>query len=282
MRSNGESPAHALAKALIAGAARSAGLEASTEVTAPGGQRADVFIVGGARPLAVEVQLSSETHGQLRARTARWAADGVDCLWVVGPKCSPAAAAAGVQAVPLRPAGDTVELPPMDAVGEGIVVSLSRAVVAYIEGSLRRQLPDREVAEVVVFANECWRCRQRSAVWAARRCEVCRRCGQRAGGSYLVDPAESVVPAADVAATVSSLAAAAGLQVSAIRKRDSKAAGRRYLSHGCPGCDALFGAAYLFEDFAEALYGDATLATVDIALAGRPSGGEHWCLPAAR
>ncbi|MCT9010538.1 competence protein CoiA family protein [Streptomyces rhizosphaerihabitans] len=79
----GESPGHLLLKADLAAAARAAGWHSALEVAAPhGGWRADVLAVcADGRRFALEAQLSPITEREVRERTDRYAADGVEVCW---------------------------------------------------------------------------------------------------------------------------------------------------------------------------------------------------------
>lgn len=81
----GESMEHHLLKLQLATAIREAGWFAELEVRAPHGTwRADVMASSpdGARRIAWEAQLSAITEDEIRARTERFARDGVAVCWV--------------------------------------------------------------------------------------------------------------------------------------------------------------------------------------------------------
>ncbi len=85
--SNGESSLHRWLKHCCAEAIRGAGWEAVVEAQRTesdrGGWRADVLAVGPAsKRVAFEVQLASMTLDEGRFRTAQYATDGVDSVWV--------------------------------------------------------------------------------------------------------------------------------------------------------------------------------------------------------
>ncbi|MFF3069459.1 competence protein CoiA [Kitasatospora sp. NPDC057936] len=80
-----ESMEHHLVKLQLAHAARAAGWYADLEVRAPDGTwRADVMASSpdGAHRMAWEAQLSPITRDEVRERTDRYAADGIDACWV--------------------------------------------------------------------------------------------------------------------------------------------------------------------------------------------------------
>lgn len=83
----GETPAHLALKRLLATLIRDAGgtaiLEATPSDTDQGGWRADVLGIGtGGRRIAFEAQLAAMTVEDGLERTARYAADGIDTVWV--------------------------------------------------------------------------------------------------------------------------------------------------------------------------------------------------------
>ncbi|GIH20704.1 competence protein CoiA family protein [Rugosimonospora africana] len=81
----GESIEHRLLKSAIAAAVRMAGWHAALEVTAPDRRwRADVLATSpdGARRVAWEAQLARQHDDDTMARTAGYAADGVEVVWV--------------------------------------------------------------------------------------------------------------------------------------------------------------------------------------------------------
>ncbi|MEU4218254.1 competence protein CoiA family protein [Actinoplanes sp. NPDC026623] len=82
---NGETAAHRLLKSAIAAAVRRAGWHAELEAAGPGQRwRADVLAVSpdGSRRVAWEAQLAQQHVDETRARTARYAEDGVEVVWV--------------------------------------------------------------------------------------------------------------------------------------------------------------------------------------------------------
>ncbi|WIB65290.1 hypothetical protein [Curtobacterium sp. MCBD17_040] len=83
-----ESPEHLSTKALVAEVAAECGWTAQVE--APSADRswiADVLLTKpGRKPVAVEVQWASQTPETFAARAKRYRADGVHCVWLVGPK----------------------------------------------------------------------------------------------------------------------------------------------------------------------------------------------------
>ena len=85
--SQGETPEHLALKILIAGLIRDAGgravLEATPDDTDHGGWRADVLGIGaGGSRIAFEVQLAGMTVQEGQDRTARYAADGINTIWL--------------------------------------------------------------------------------------------------------------------------------------------------------------------------------------------------------
>lgn len=82
-----ESPDHQLAKIALVQGLRAAGYSAVVERPGrtPEGDDwvADVYLEAEGRAIAFEVQLSQQHWDQYRERTARYAASGVKCLWLV-------------------------------------------------------------------------------------------------------------------------------------------------------------------------------------------------------
>ncbi|MFJ1757348.1 competence protein CoiA [Kitasatospora sp. NPDC088134] len=86
-----ESMEHHLLKLELAGAIRAAGWHAELEVAAPDGSwRADVMAHSpdGSRRIAWEAQLSPITVDDIRARTERYAADGIGVCWVTSRRAA--------------------------------------------------------------------------------------------------------------------------------------------------------------------------------------------------
>jgi hypothetical protein len=82
---NGETPDHRLLKSAIAAAVRMAGWHATLEAEGPDRRwRADVLAVSadGSRMVAWEAQLAQQHDDDTRSRTARYADDGVEVVWV--------------------------------------------------------------------------------------------------------------------------------------------------------------------------------------------------------
>jgi competence protein CoiA len=81
----GETIEHRLLKSALAAAVRLTGWHAALEATAPDRSwRADVMATSpdGARRAAWEAQLSRQHEDDTTARTARYAADGIEVIWV--------------------------------------------------------------------------------------------------------------------------------------------------------------------------------------------------------
>jgi len=82
---NGETPDHRLLKSAIAAAVRAAGWQAGLEAEGPDRRwRADVLAISpdGRRRVAWEAQLAHQHNDETLARSARYADDGIDVVWV--------------------------------------------------------------------------------------------------------------------------------------------------------------------------------------------------------
>ena len=246
---------HVRMKALVADVSAELGWTATVE--APAADRswiADVLLEQeGRRPIAVEVQWSSQTDTVFQERSRRYERDGVICQWLAGPKNHHSSA--GVRAVPIDGDADDMgmllpgnvgsELQRMPA-ADGLRLLLGGRVREHFEA-------DVDAVGVSVGMTKCWResCGRWVSVWYVTAVRMRTMCGQVCSVSIAsryptltTDRAETWMEE-----PVRAAIARSGLPVATeYRAFSSRTAKQWYLAQHCPHCNTPFGDIPLWSD----------------------------------
>lgn len=157
-----ESAEHLYCKALIARAAHDAGWTVTTERAgvSPDGEDwvADVFCEKGTAKLALEVQMSPQTHAETVRRQLRYKASGVRGAWFYGAKAHKGAAVVNrsTPAFTLTP----VVVGQVPAV-QGFDVSITEFVRGMMQKRLVWAVPEYNSPDYVEFLfDTCWACKK--------------------------------------------------------------------------------------------------------------------------
>ncbi|MDX6453836.1 MAG: hypothetical protein QOH16_3885 [Gaiellaceae bacterium] len=270
----GETFQHLWAKTEIVRACADAGWDAQTEV-AGNGWRADVLATRGSARVAFEVQWSPQDQQTCRLRQERYSADGIRGCWLYrGDTPNPA-----VRELPifrLVPDKETVAL--VDFAGQQH--SVREFVTLLLGGKIRYSATVSANLRVSFVDYACWKCKLPAHIYYAQQLS---RCGHSLGW----DPADQWQDADVFDPAVLRLVkqwlaregSGAGIRLGAIKKRYSKTVEQRYLSFGCPHCDAIFGNFFIRNDLLDAVLDDYHVARIETE--GQATGGRqrHWCFP---
>lgn len=244
----GESPDHLEMKGLVAAAAREAGWDSVIEYPAPDRSWiADVMVSRDGKRCALEIQFSRQDADEFLRRQERYAAEGIECLWLAAEVNRDAAAVVPSVMIGGTPGARTLSVPAaftgseaLDAAG-AIAHLLNERVKPFVELVVRAY--SMQTAMV-----KCWRgeCNRWITAWRLDDLQVETRCGQKGTllakhyyGSriFLTDRIERII--ADRVMPIlkkSDLPAPMFLST-----RFSKTAGCSYLALCCPYCNALQG-----------------------------------------
>lgn len=178
-----ESPEHLRAKTLVAEAAESAGWKATIEYPAPDRSWiADVLLEKGDRRLVVEVQLSPQSIQGFEYRQGRYLADGLECVWLVGPRIGHLP-----NSVPyyrFTPDLDQQSIRLQASIAGGKTdLAVSEAIPLLIEGGIADEIePFVTSIRVATRMSKCFqtKCDRWFTAWYVEAVDVNTRCGQSA------------------------------------------------------------------------------------------------------
>lgn len=251
-----ESAEHLALKAAAEAAAKACGWAATIEYPGPDREWiADVLAEKGGRRVAIEIQLSPQQPLEFVRRQERYAASGIECVWLVARHNKHNAAQVPSYTVKYSSDEIIVETPATDLGEPGGDVDLTTAIRGALTGHRIRFIE----ATVTTFSistgmKKCFRseCREWMTICFLERVQVETRCGLKGsvgaeyfGRLHLEDRAErSAWPVILKALyTDSDLAKPAPL-----RMKNSDAAGHAYLGYTCPNCGYLQGDLHLIRE----------------------------------
>lgn len=259
----GESAEHLAVKTAVLRAAQTLGWDGVPEFPADDRQWiADVMLSKGARRVAIEVQMSGQTADEYVYRQGRYAAEGIECIWLVRRNDERLIEVPSVQ-VHFRKDPMTVVAGPRH-VNEALLTAFLGEL---LEGELRwRERGIGNVTASVTWgAHQCYRCSELSIVYRKGDHTVasCPRC-ERATWHDAFRTA-NVAPI--------KAATALGLHLP-MAKPGRYQTLRRKQEHGlgCPSCGSYFYPAHLeWLGTDDAIYTTATTASTSVQA--------HWCQP---
>lgn len=230
----GETETHRHLKALAVRIARANGWEAATEVEglSPSGETwvADVMARRAGARVAVEIQWSPQTDAETLLRQARYAANGVRCLWLFRQPKFPISYAVPAARIAGNPAeGFTATLP-----GDGgQCVELEDFLAAAFRSRLRFGISVDAPARLRASKGHlhCWACGAETNIITRLQLivgphEFPFSVPDLTNHPELYDEIRRRLP---------------NLLTSSVKLRSSETQKRRYLSNGCQHCDAFIG-----------------------------------------
>lgn len=251
-----ESPEHLALKAAAEAAAKACGWAATIEYPGPDREWiADVLAEKDGRRVAIEIQLSPQQPAEFVRRQERYAASGIECIWLIAPSNKPNAAQ--VPSFTVKHSSDEVIIEtPTTHLGEpGGDVDLATAIRSALTGHHKGFVEATVTAfSISTGMKKCFRteCRAWMTICFLESVQIETRCGLKGsiraeyfGRLHLEDRAErSAWPAILKALyTDSDLAKPAPL-----RMKNSDAAGHPYLGYTCPNCGYLQGDLHLVRE----------------------------------
>lgn len=276
---------HLRAKHEIVLACRSAGYEALTEVSGDG-WRADVLACKGNVKIAFEVQWSPQTWEETQERQRKYKEAGIRGCWLF--KRPPVQSRANND-VPLFKIEVTEE--------EAVVVfnpysyeewnarhnrriDLTDFVIALLQGKIKfcdhlTSLP-RQTVRMVFVEITCWKCAKPFHVYYVQ--DLVSGCGDNLEANCF-DPQFVAI-----AIRLRSDERYSQIKTGYIKERYSKTINEKYVSFGCPHCDAIVGDFFLrHEILPEARYDEDEAPAIfeeEITLSSLVSAPvNHWCFP---
>ncbi|MCZ7545096.1 MAG: competence protein CoiA family protein [Anaerolineae bacterium] len=276
---------HLKAKHNIVLACRAVGYEAITEASGEG-WRADVLATKGNVKVAFEVQWSAQSWEVTQERQQQYRAAGIRGCWLF--KRPPARYRAN-RDVPLfrlvvtEEAATVIFNPVSYETWEGTGnrrVPLTDFVTALLTGKIkfcdRLQTQRRQKVRIVFVETGCWRCHRPHHVYYVHDLQT--SCGDTVEADYFARQIIAIVRQFKESPDGQQL------QIGHIKERYSKTVNAKYMSFGCPHCDAIVGDFFLHHEIIPkaACYEDQAPAILEteITLSELLSRGhEHWCFP---
>jgi hypothetical protein len=270
----GETFQHLWAKTEIVRACADAGWDAQTEV-AGNGWRADVLATPGSARVAFEVQWSPQDEQTCRLRQQRYEADGIRGCWLYRGD-TPSPAERELPIFRLVSEKETVAQVELGGQHHGVREFAS----LLLGGKVRYSATARAYLRVSFVDYPCWKCKLPAHIYYAQELSRCGRyLGWDSAGQW--HDADEFNPAVVnlVKQWLAGGGSDAGIKLGAIKKRYSKTVDQRYLSFGCPHCDAIFGNFFIRNDLLDAILDDYHVARIESE--GQAIGGRqgHWCFP---
>ncbi len=283
-----ESVEHLYIKQAIIDAARSAGYQATPEVSGDD-WRADVLVTNGKWRVVFEVQWSPQTLTETIERQERYNRDGLKVCWLFRKLPTEVKQYEWVprQDLPIF----ELKVEPQLSV---LLNELTIDIRTFVEALLTRRIIWNDVivekqqqhVKVVFFYIRCWKCQKNSHIYYVDA-DYAHCCDTR-GGRYRewIDPDAEFVRTEfrpEVIAAVKQFVATRegrGLKVGAIKRRYSYTEKTAYLSFGCFHCYALFGNFFLQADIFRARsdgYCVASFSRTVQVLKPRAISFPHWC-----
>jgi hypothetical protein len=278
-RGSGETYQHLWAKAEVLQACVESGWSAASEV-AGDDWRADVLATRGSARIAFEVQWSPQLEEEALPRQLRYEAAGVRGCWLFR----------GEPPLPARPGLPMFALRPEDeqkAVVDhaGATYTLRQFVAKLLAGEVRFRPRAQALLRVSFIDMDCWKCRRRGHIYYAQQLSCCGHeidyaLTREARDSGLDPFAPGLV--ATVQEWLGGPGRQSGIALGPIKQRYSRTMETRYLSFGCPHCDALFGEWFVREAVLDAAVCDHACARFEVTrpMLGAADRQGHWCLPA--
>jgi competence protein CoiA len=273
----GETGQHLRAKGIAVEGARAAGWQAEPEVRGDG-WIADVFAVGGARKVALEIQWSAQRPDEFERRQARYAADGIRCAWFTRHERSVLPPQHDLPVFHLAVTDDNVTT----TIGD-INMPLADAVTALLSGriSYRDHVSTGQPAtiRVMCFKHPCNRCSAVSMVWEVECETITGPCGtiaehQQEGTIWGDERPETDT---DIRHRAFAEARILGLPPATLGSRYSKTYGGSYVAFGCPRCRTLIGDWFLRTFMLEERNLD-NFTVVTLPGSRRSIEAPHWCI----
>ncbi len=200
-----ETAEHQLAKTTLADAARAAGWDAQVEAVGPSREWiADVLITRGDERVALEVQWSPQKLEDFEARTARYHASGVKCVWFTGPANHKHSLPGGYQLDGNAEDGLTITVPSTLGTHGRRVPSLREGAENLFSGAFRSTAQVKvKVLRIDHMPFRCWSCQGWSSRWFIGAARGTSRCGkevrlnlERTGHGEMPIASGELVPAA--------------------------------------------------------------------------------------
>jgi len=274
---------HLKAKHEIVLACKAAGYDTITEVSGDG-WRADVLAVKGKVKIAFEIQWSSQTWEETQERQQKYKEAGIRGCWLF--KRPPVQYRANNE-VPLFKLEITedaaiVIFNPYSYEYESYDrrINLSEFVTALLHGKIKfcdhlTSLP-RQTVRMIFVETRCWKCFKLFHVYYVK--DLVTGCGDELKANCF-DPQFVAI-----AISLRSDERYSHIETGDIKERYSKTAGEKYMSFGCPQCDAIVGDFFLFHEiFPEARYSEDKAPAIwekEITLRHLVSSPDaHWCFP---
>lgn len=243
---------HLKAKTEIAHACHEAGWEAITEASGDG-WRADILATRDNAKVAFEVQWSSQTLEETELRQKRYAEAGVRCCWLF--KSPPN----GIQSrgdlplfkVEITDEVNNVIFNPHEYDRRGYsdddnqTFELRVFIQLLLKGNFKfsPNLVARRQQEVTIWFIQinCWRCKKPHDIYYTS--SLFSGCGEDVDDDLFF---HSKVISEAIKFTQSQ--PGQHIQMGYIKKRYSNTVGERYMSFGCPHCDAICGSFFLYHE----------------------------------
>jgi hypothetical protein len=268
----------------IISACKHLGIEAKQEYRGKG-WRADIFIPRDTRPIAFEIQLSSQSLSKTIERQSKYIRDGIVGCWLFEDPLP--------KLIEERP-----DLPVFyveDNENSGLMVNLGTRrkieLQTFLENFIANNIQFISIAKtnsiqavkLVFYEMVCWKCKELNHLFYVETpfyssCKAKIKPEESLWDSTNIEYKPEIIKlAADFVEKRNDL----NLKLAQIKERFSNMVGMSYVSFGCYKCDSIFGDFYVMDAKIDAMY-DTTL----ISCQGQIELKEafelnipHWCFP---
>lgn len=248
--------------------------------------RADVFVAGGSKKIALEIQMSSQSLKRTLERQEKYFRDGIIGCWLF--ETSPSKLSDERPDLPLFYVREQEDKSFLVSLSGRKELSLRDFLQNFLNGNIRfcdvARTAHEQKVRLVFYEMECWKCKAMNHLYYVEpifraTCNAEIYSGESLWGSDKNAHRPEIVA---LAKEFIKTEEGKHIRLGEIKQRFSKMVQNSYKSFGCYSCDSIFGDWFVMETELEIRYGHGQITPIDRSIELNEMielNIPHWCYP---